>query len=212
MTRIVDLSHPLHSGMPVFPGSLPVMVTRKAHIETHGFSEAQLSMPSHAGTHMDAPAHMIPGGLTLDQFSPDRFIGSACVLTLSLLQGDRIESGMLMSHQPVIESAEMILIHTGWSQFWGTGKYFDNYPVLSAKAASWLADFSPKAIGTDTASVDAFDAIDYPNHQIFFQKNIVLIENLCRLGDLPNSGFTLTCLPLLIQDADGSPARAVAMW
>ncbi len=212
MIQMVDLSHPLHSNMPVFPGSRSVTVTRTARIENHGFSEAHLSMPSHAGTHMDAPAHMISGGLTLDRFPPDRFVGRACVLSLSVSAGDRIETDILMPYQPRIESAEIILIHTGWSRFWETDRYFSEYPVLSAAAASWLANFSPKAIGMDTASVDPVDSTDYTNHHTFFQKNILLIENLCMLERLPDTGFTLICLPLLIPESDGSPARAVAMW
>ena len=45
-----------------------------------------------------------------------------------------------------------------------------------------------------------------------WKRQIILVENLNRLQDLPQSGFTFFALPLRIKDGDGSPVRAVAMF
>jgi kynurenine formamidase len=210
MRRIIDLTHPMYSGMPVFPGSRPVRFQPVSDMSRDGFLQQYLNLPSHAGTHVDAPAHMVEGGLTLDSIPVDHFIGSGAVLRVPGSPDPCIKCADLIPYRDRVESVEMVLISTGWSRNWGTERYMAGYPFLSVEAANWLAEFPLKAVGLDTPSVDPPDSAENPSHHVFFRRNMIIIENMDRIDELPDTGFLLVCLPLRIRDADGSPARAVA--
>jgi kynurenine formamidase len=90
------------------------------------------------------------------------------------------------------------------------GPDLDSYPVLSPGSARWLTGFNLKAIGMDNISADRLDTETFPIHQILLQADILLNENLAHLDRLPVSGFRLTCLPLKLVQAGGTPVRLVA--
>ena len=50
-----------------------------------------------------------------------------------------------------------------------------------------------------------------PNHHILLSNEILLIENLTNLDKLPDGAFLFQCIPLNIENADGSPVRPIAM-
>lgn len=208
--RIIDLSHPISADMPVYPGTEPPVFDIGCTLEEHGFLEKKIRLFSHTGTHMDAPAHLIKGGKTLDQFPAERFVGKAIRWDWDAV-GNRDPGGIPHSVPTDFRGVDFILIHTGWSRYWRTDRYFSNYPVLSPGAAEQLAGFGLKGIGIDTISMDRSDTRDYPVHKALLGKDIVLIENLTNLADLGNDPFLFSGLPLSFRDADGSPVRAVAM-
>jgi len=111
----------------------------------------------------------------------------------------------------LLEGCEFVLFHTGWSRLWGKETYFEGFPVLAPAAAHWLADRELKGIGFDAVSVDPVGSADYPNHRILFRKGMLSIENLTGLEPLIGRRFLFSCLPLKIEEADGSPVRAVAI-
>ncbi|WP_363321039.1 cyclase family protein [Desulfobacula sp.] len=41
-------------------------------------------------------------------------------------------------HEKAIKNIDFLLLHTGWSHYWGTDKYFTNYRVLTIEAAKIL--------------------------------------------------------------------------
>ncbi|MDD3365076.1 MAG: cyclase family protein, partial [Syntrophomonas sp.] len=75
----------------------------------------------------------------------------------------------------------------------------------------WLTQFHLKGIGIDAISIDAMDSTAFSVHQIFMQRNILIIENLANLASLDSDQFLFSVLPLKTKNADGSPARAIAM-
>lgn len=79
---LVDLAHSIRPGMPVFPGDPEVDVRPAAELERDGFAVARLELGSHSGTHLDAPAHSIAGGRTIDAVALDELTGPAVVLQL----------------------------------------------------------------------------------------------------------------------------------
>ena len=109
-----------------------------------------------------------------------------------------------------IWQAEFILLQTGWSRHWGRKSYFSGYPVLSPEAAEWLSGFGFKGFGMDTMSVDPMDSERLPVHRAFLERETILIENLTNLAAVPCSPFLFSCFPLKLEEADGSPVRAVA--
>jgi len=208
--KIVDLTHSISPNMPVYPGTeQPVFITG-CSIDEIGFLEKKITLYSHTGTHMDAPAHLIKDSITLDLLPIDYFYGKALLLNFSNIENQTIGLDAFSPHQDTINLVEFLLIHTGWSQYWGTEKYFSDYHVLSLEAADWLSGFGLKGIGFDTISADEADTQEFPVHKAFLRNNTIILENLTNLEKLPCNQFFFSCFPLSFKGADGSPVRAVA--
>ncbi len=207
---ILDLSHPITPGMPVYPGTDPPVFQNSTTIAQDGFAEKRISMFTHTGTHMDAPAHILPGAKTLDQFPVDHFFGPGMAINVTD-DAPVISVERLRGHERKIRNTEFLLLYTGWSHKWGSKQYFENFPVLSGEAAVWLTSFGLKGIGLDAISIDPVGASDLSNHKIVLARDIVIIENLRGIDQLPGKDFSFSCLPLRFVDADGSPVRATAI-
>lgn len=207
--KIVDLSHTISPDMPVYPGTEPPTFTIGCTIENDGFLEKKITLYSHTGTHIDAPAHLIKG-LTLDQLQIEQYFGEAILVDFQNIGRNIIQLDDLTPYKKEINSADFLLINTGWNKHWGTEKYYSDYPVLSGDAADWLSKHNLKGFGIDAISADTADSTDFPIHKILFKENIIIIENLVHLENIGTNSFKFSCFPLSIQEADGSPVRAVA--
>ncbi|QGN07704.1 cyclase family protein [Halorhabdus sp. CBA1104] len=208
-----DLTHPIETGMQTYPGDPPVSVEPVATHEEDGYRESGLSLGSHTGTHVDAPAHIVPGGRTLDEFDPQSFVRTArrvdCrdVEARGAIPADRV---------PKVESAvDCLVFWTGWDDHWNTDRYLD-HPSLSPAAAERCAD-QDLAVALDTLNPDptpsdgASDAEPegFPAHHALLGSGLLLFENLRNLGAV-DTRFELRALPLKI-DGDGAPVRAVGV-
>ena len=209
--KILDLTHCIEESMPVYPETDSPRLTPANTFEQHSFRETLLTMGSHTGTHMDAPAHMLREGKTLDQFPADKYVGTAYVLDCSDLAGREIPKARLQLHAEELRAADFLLFHTGWDRYWGSEAYFSPFPVLSREAAEYLAAFPLKGVGTDAISIDPMDTADFPVHKILLGAGFVNTENLCHLTPLAGKSFLYATLPLYFQNADGAPVRAIAM-
>lgn len=209
--KVIDLSHNITEEMPVYPGTEPPSLVAACTIGQDGFEEKRITMFSHTGTHIDAPAHILPGAKTINEFPVSHFCGKAVVLDFSSNRDGCIEVAELQPYRHHISNSEYIVLHTGWSKFWGSHEYFRNYPVLSVEGAKWISEFNLKGIGVDAISVDKVGSILFPVHKILLQKEILIIENLTNVEMLTEFGFTFYCFPLNITKSDGSPVRAVAV-
>jgi len=207
----IDLSHALEPGMPYFPGTEPPVFSKPFTLASHGFAEQKITMLTHSGTHMDAPAHILEAGATLEQLGLPHFAGSATVLDLTNLAGKVIAKDDLLPFRQQLDGKDFVLLRTGWSYQWGNAAYFSDYPVLAEPAAQWLAGFNFKGIGVDAISFDARDSTALPIHHIFLTRDIVLIENLDHLEKIPAAEFFFCSLPLKIAETDGAPVRAIAL-
>jgi arylformamidase len=208
--KIFDLSHIINKDMPVYPGTEKPEIINATTIEKNGFAEKKLSFFSHVGTHIDSPGHILESGDTLDQFKVDKFFGRACKIDLPA-DTKKIDLGFLKKSNELLEKADFVLFNTGWSSCWGGDEYFKDFPTLSADAAEYLCSFPLKGIGFDTISADCFNSHNLPIHKIILSHKKLIIENLCNLTPVPQSGFYFSCLPLKTPNADGCPVRAVAI-
>lgn len=212
MGAMVDLSHPLSGSMPVYPGTPPPTFERAWTVDRDGFAERLLVMASHTGTHVDAPAHMIAGGATLDDIPLERFAGPARVLDVSAFAGGSIPLEAVREAQEGRRGTRFLLLRTGWSRRWGSRAYFEGFPVLTAEAAGWLARRPLWGVGVDAPSVDPVGSSDFAVHRLLLGSGKILVENLRGLEGLPEGRFTFSCLPLAIAGGDGSPVRAAAWF
>ena len=208
---LIDLSHTIETGMPVYPESTPPQIRDLGLYSRFGVHVRELTMDGHIGTHLDTPAHLFASAASAASLPIDTFLGAAVVIDCSRLEpGARITSALLAT-VPRIETFDFILFHTGWSRKWGQASYFEGYPVCSSELARHLAGLTIKGIGCDTISIDAVEDKHLPRHNIVLGAGKVIIENLTRLERLIGRTFQLACFPLKIAAGDGSPVRAVAI-
>jgi arylformamidase len=209
--NVIDLTHFISSKMPVYPDTETPEIVDSNTIEKNGFAEKLISMSSHTGTHIDAPAHMIKNSNTLDKFDINQFIGEGKVVDISRIKKKIIEIVDIKADLKKIDTKDFILFYTGWSRYWGRDEYFRDYPILSEELVKYLTGYKLKGIGFDIISIDPVGAVHFTNHMIVFRKNILIIENLKNLETLIGKKFTFFCLPLKIGNSDGSPVRACAI-
>lgn len=216
LPRVIDLSVPLVSlGSPVYPGSpLPVRTTFMTIAES-GFQSNVWMFEEHTGTHVDAPAHILPAGRTLERIPLSRYIGRGVVLDFSTVApkseiGERaVARGLrdegVNAKEPHPEL--ILLFHTGHTRKFGTPGWMDN-PVLNEGACNFIARLKVKAIGIDAASPDREP---YPAHRILLPSGIAIYENLANLHRLLHKKFTFVGAPLSLVGGTASPVRALAL-
>jgi arylformamidase len=209
--NIIDLTHFISSKMPVYPDTESPEISDSNTIEKNGFAEKNISISSHTGTHVDAPAHMIKKSNTLDMFDINQFIGEGKVVDISGIKKKVIEKDDIMTDLEGIDKIDFILFYSGWSQYWGRDQYFRDYPVLSEELVKYLTSFKLKGMGFDVISIDTVGDVHFANHMIVFRSNMIIIENLKNLESLIGNKFTFFCLPLKFENSDGSPVRACAI-
>jgi arylformamidase len=168
-------------------------------------------MLTHTGTHLDAPAHILNDGSTLEKLPIDAFVGQAAVIDVSGVT-DRIEKSGLLHAADDIAELDFVILRTGWESRWGDESYFSGFPTLSPDAAHWLTGWGLKGIGFDCISADPAETEDFDIHKIILGAGIIIIENLRGLDALPDATFRFAAFPLKLKDGDGSPVRAVGMW
>ncbi len=210
--NVIDLTYMISPDMPVYPGTEGPRLSPANTYEKDGFKETLLSMYSHTGTHMDAPAHLFADRTTLDGFPVGQFVGTATVVDCTdLAEGGRITMDHVRRN-PNAQEADFVLFRTGWGKYWGKPEYFGDYPCVTPEVVDFLIATEKKGIGLDTIGLDPIAAADLPLHkQLLATDKTVIIENLNNLNKLPEGLFTLCALPLRYTDADGSPIRAIAL-
>lgn len=209
--RCIDLTHPLHTGSPVYPGTEPPRFDRISDLAMDGHVETRIQMHTHTGTHLDAPAHMVEGGKTLDEYPVDAFFGPAILVDATAIDGPDIGLDLLRPYEAALDEADFLLLRTGWDRHWGTEVYFGGFPALTPEAAEWLLDRGLKSVGVDAISIDLMESTTYPVHHTLLGANVLVLENLTNLARIPSPSFDLACFPAPIRQADGSPVRAVAI-
>jgi arylformamidase len=210
-TRIIDLTHPVAPGMPCYPGTEAPTFEPAFTTAEHGFKELRLTLLTHTGTHVDAPAHILPEGRDLDSYPADHFVGMGRVIDATQVSGGVIPLDLLREQAGELEGIDHVLLRTGWSQRWGEASYFAGYPALSEEAARWLAGRGLRGVGIDAVSIDAAGSKPLPIHRILLGAELVIVENLTNLAALGDRTFLFCCLPLKITGADGAPVRAIAL-
>lgn len=210
--RIVDLSHQVFHHMPVFPGHPCVEITAIRSIPEHGRSLEHLSFSSHAGTHVDAPSHFIPGGKTVDGIPLPSLMGRASIIDLSRKEkGSRITREELALRAEMFREGSMVLLNTGWDRHFATPAFFDGYPSLTPDSARWIASRGISLLGMDTPSPGPVGPEGDAVHEALLGGCVILIESLRNLDMLYGKAFTLVALPLPLAECSGAPCRAIAI-
>lgn len=205
---IVDLSVPVETGMPVYPGDPEVSTGPALTVARDGVNVLGLHLGSHSGTHVDAPRHIDDALPALDELPLERFCGPAVVVDVRGLP-PRAPIGPEPFRD--VEAGVIVLVATGWSQWWGSARYTE-HPYLTEEAAELLVERGVRTVGIDAFSVDPTPAADFPAHRALLGAHAVIAENLTGLDRLlAEAGpIEVFLLPLRLPGADGAPVRAVA--
>lgn len=222
--RIIDLTHPLAAGIPIYPGGVPFRAGEIADIHRDGYFANLLVTGEHTGTHVDAPAHFVAGAATLDALPADRFVAPAVVIDgtgpaernadwrLTADEVRRWES----EHGPVPQGA-VVFLRTGWGRRWPNAAAYGNqagnlrFPGYSVDAARYLVEArSIRGLGIDTLSLDHGRSRDFAVHHYLFAQGRYGIENVARLEDLPAQGAVVVVAPIPVAGGSGAPCRVLA--
>jgi kynurenine formamidase len=198
--NFIDLSVELNENTPIYPGDPETKINPVGILEKDGYQDHYVCVGTHVGTHVDAPAHMISGGASLDQIPLDRFSGRGVYVRFT--PNLNLNSlGKLL-----IRENDIVLFHSGMSHFYSKPEYYTNYPAISEEIANYLVSLKIKMVGVDMCSVDYEP---FPVHRIFLRNNILIIENLTNLELLKDKQFNIYAFPPKLQ-LDGAPVQVVA--
>jgi kynurenine formamidase len=233
-SRVVDLTHGFDKDTLYWPTAPSGFELRPVHKGPTplGFYYAAYSFcaPEHGGTHLDAPAHFAEGVWSSGEIPVDRFIGSAVVIDVS--DKAKADPDYALSVEDVaafeakhgrIAPGATVLLRTGWGARWPDRlAYFgDDTPGDAAKlhfpsyglaaATLLIRERRVGTLGVDTASIDPGSSRDFPVHRLAAAHNVMGLENLANLDELPAGGATIIALPMKIAGGSGAPARVIAV-
>lgn len=202
----MDVSVPLRTGMVHWPDDPPVVIDHQLDMARGDVcTVSRLSLGAHTGTHMDAPAHYIPGGRGLDQMPLAATTGRARVVAIQ--DPAAITAEELRRH--AVAPGERLLFKTRNSErCWQTDDFVEDFVYIAQDAARYLAERKVQTVGVDYLSVGGFLRDGPETHRALLEAGIWIIEGLNLSGVEPGD-YELMCLPLRLEGADGAPARAI---
>ena len=206
--KIFDISVPVSAGMPVWPGDPQVVLERYRTISSGNFSnDSKLACSVHTGTHVDAPAHFIENGKTVENLSLNTLIGPAVVANLP--EADIITPDMLDA-LALSPQTTRLLLKTRNSALWADPHhhFHQDFVALSTQAAQWIIRKGIDLVGIDYLSIQLFKDAEPLTHRTLLDEGIIIVEGL-NLKDVAPGIYQLICLPIKLSGSDGAPTRAV---
>lgn len=193
--------------------------------------EVFLRFGTHSSTHVDAPYHynsQIDGepAKTIDELPLEWFFAPGVVLDMRRkADGEEvttadIEAG-LGELEIELQERDIVLIRTGRDEFYDDPRYVYRGPGVGQEATVWLYQRGVRVMGIDAWGWDAPLDLQAAEAKRTGKRNLFWgahqagisysqIERLMNLGELPSSGFYVSCMPLRIVGASAAPARVVA--
>lgn len=203
MGNWMDISQVLNDKIPVWPGDTPFEYKVSWGMEESGsVNVGQVKMSTHTGTHIDAPFHFESDGKKVIDLDLNLYIGPAMVIhvpkpeSIGIKELEGIE----------LQGVKRLLIRT---DSWTDKTVFpEAIPHIEPEFAAYLAEKGVQLLGLDLPSVDPLDSKELPAHHELNNKGIHILEGLV-LHKIEPGEYELAALPLPLEQADGSPVRAV---
>ena len=195
--------------LPFLPAGDPHMIY--THRADHSFAPCQASVvviPSHMGTHVDAPLHYVKGGTSTEHVDLSAYCGEAVCLAVTDFAKDEIfdATEVLAQNADLIKPGDIVILSTGYEKMVGTVEYFD-FPDFHENSGELFESYGIKGIGFDSPSI----SLKNRAHQEVLGRGIAVIESLINLEPLIGKRFYFSAVPLKFEDGDGSPVRAYAV-
>jgi arylformamidase len=205
MSRIHDVTVPLSPGLPVYPGDPPFEIEPVERLDAGGpYNMGRIRLGLHTGTHVDAPYHLLPDGVTVDQLPLEILVGKARVVVVP----DREKVSRDDLEELDLRDDLRVLIKTRMSGQLLKPRFQEDFVYLTADAATYLVQAGIKLVGVDYLSVDRHGSRDYTAHHTLLGAGVVIVEGL-DLSQVEAGEYDLFCLPLAVAGGDGAPARVL---
>ena len=224
---VFDLSHPVSTVMPIWPGDPPVEFDVWSTIERDRYFLRRFLLGEHSGTHLTAPASFIDGGKTVDQYLPGELVHPTVVIDVRDHCRNNPEFALTTSLLLEWESGHgtippgcLALLLTGWSGRWSEpGDYLGadlqggvHFPGFGLGAAEVLVkERSVAGLGTDTAGVEPGVDESFSVSELALSRELIVLENLVNLDKLPSTGATVVIGILKLVGGSGSPSCVMAL-
>lgn len=214
--KLVDLSHTIEHGLVTYKG-LPAPIicdylgredSRKHYAEGTEFQIGKIEMVANTGTYIDCPFHRYEHGKDLAHVEVD---------SLADLEGIVIRADHTQGYVVGVEAftgkelrGRAVLVHTGWDAYWKSDRYFEHHPHLTEDAARYLVECGVKLVGIDSVNIDDTRGGQRPVHTQLLGADVLIVEHLCKLDQLPDEGFAFSALPPKFKGVGTFPVRALA--
>ncbi|HTS70877.1 MAG TPA: cyclase family protein [Terriglobia bacterium] len=223
--QMIDLSQTLEEHMPHFPTHSMFFHNLWSSYERGGRSlHYLLALHEHNGTHVDAPIHFLKNApaeayVTIENVPLNQLMGRGAHLNCREMKvGEYVSKARILEwerERGPLQPGDIVLFEFGWSAHWALRphhqRYVEDWPGIGMDAAEYLLSKQVAALGVDTLSPDPPEALrTRPIHPVVLEKQVLIIENLCHLDQLPDF-FLFLAFPLKIGKGSGSPIRAVAL-
>jgi kynurenine formamidase len=217
MADLIDLSHTIYDGLVTFKGLPGPLIcdflsreaSRKNYTGGTEFQIGRIDMVANTGTYIDCPFHRYADGKDLSDTELARFVDLPAVL-VRVDHRRRIEVGR-QDFENVSCAGKAVLVHTGWSEYWATERYFENHPFLTREAAQYLRDAGAVLVGIDSHNIDdTRTRNDRPVHSVLLRDEILIVEHLRGLENVPQRPFLFSAVPPKIRGMGTFPVRAFA--
>ena len=203
MTKYIDLSYEIEHQMAVYPGDDELKLYRHRFLNRDYYNDTKLETGMHVGTHIDAPSHLLNKDRFICDYPVEKFIGNGCLLDVRNEEIIKLKDEYLDK----VQEGDIVLLYTGYDEFFGTDKYFENHPIVDEKLAQFFVDRGVKLIGIDMPAPDQYP---FNVHHKLLENDILIIENLRNLKKLEGvKRFEVMAFPLNIR-AEASLTRVVA--
>lgn len=224
--RVVDLTHTLTPGMPVWPGNPPPTVLPVAHHGSGGFAQHALALWEHTGTHLDAPIHRVPGGASAEAIPAQDLVAPLVVIDISAKATDpdatvtRADIDDWQTRYGALPPRAFVAMYSGWERRIADAGAFVNLddkgvphaPGIDPEAARYLVvECGVVGVGVDTLSLDAATSGDYGAHTAILGAGRYGVEMLANLGAAPASGATVVVGAPKHAGGTGGPCRVLAL-
>jgi len=220
--KIIDLTHSLSESIPTWDGDcdfeLSIIVDYKDCISPDLFRAQKIKCGIGIGTHIDAPAHFIPNGRTIDKLTPEELVIDCVVIDVSseadtnyTIMPDAVEK--FEKKYGKIKSNSLVIFYTGWDKRWGNREKYNNnhkFPSVSLSTAKLLLKRNIVGLGIDTLSADT-GKNGFPVHHAILGADKYLVENIANAKELPSVGAKILVLPIKIKDGTEAPIRLIAL-
>lgn len=214
MSTLIDLSQTIFNGLVTYKGlPAPIICDYLSREESKGLYEegtsfqiGKIEMVTNTGTYIDCPFHRYADGKDLSQIALEQ---------CAELDGITINAkGVTEIGREYFEGKELrnraVLVYTGWAEYWDTPAYFEGHPYLTEGAANYLKECGAKLIGIDSHNIDNTTGKARPVHTLLLGAEILIVEHLCNLDKLPESGYLFNAVPPKIEGAGTFAVRAYA--
>jgi len=211
MHRIIDLTHLIEEGMPVWPGDPQPEIEQPMTLGKDICTVQSIRFNCHLGTHLDAPSHFVDGGITVHEIPLETLMGKAVILDFTEKgKKDLITGEDLRRHRQRLGPGKRVLLKTGWDKNFRPVSFYEGFPCLTLEAAQYLAARKIRLLGLDTPSPSPIEDPGQAIHKTLLGAGIVIVEAIKGLTSIAQDECELIVLPPKFKGFSGAPCRVVA--